>query len=104
MTIGGKVYSNKLNTMPMEVRQQYLINAKLSYSVDELTSNLPHEVSRLFRYVRSLKIYEKPDYSYMRKMLSKNLTEIMGKQKINKTYLLLDWVKSPLNSNRSRKA
>ena len=80
--------------MAPEAYQQYLINAKMTYSVDDLTKNMPFQLPQLFRYVRSLKIYEKPDYSYMRKIFSKYISQRCFELKISASQrcFLYDWV------------
>lgn len=79
--------------MSYESSQQYLLNVKMNFTIDDITRNLPLQVNMIFRYVSSLKIYEKPDYNYIKKILAKYLNARMIQLNIKKAHLFYDWIR-----------
>lgn len=87
--------------MTFEGSQQYLLNVKMNFTIDDITKGLPRQVNLIFRYISSLKIYEKPDYNYIKKILGRYLNARLIQINIKKHHFLYDWIRLGLLKNIS---
>ena len=51
-------------------KYERIMEKKLSTSIDTLCKNLPNEFAQFLTYCRNLKFDEKPDYAYLKNLLT----------------------------------
>jgi len=51
-------------------KYERIMEKKLSTSIDTLCKGLPNEFAQFLTYCRNLKFDEKPDYAYLKKLLT----------------------------------
>ena len=76
----NKYFSSSFSSLVTEHKQPQVLkirDKKLSTQIEQLTKNLPEEISLYLNYCRSLKFEEKPDIGYLRKLF-KDLFYRMG--------------------------
>lgn len=89
----GNVYKGLYPTLGKSNKEQFLRFNKLQDTVENLTMGLPSEIAQLLQYSKSLKITDKPDYSFLKYLFKRSLVLYLNSIQAKSLYLAYDWVR-----------